>query len=306
MTDNFLRSIDWDTFNFATITQETVERIAEQTDKFFMTRTKAELLEGAVKHRIMLYPVSTTKDIVESIQLAAREYWVEVEHPELGTTITYPGAFVKASETPPRISRRAPLIGEHNQEIYQKELALSKKELMALKQAKGYPAKLNEKSQRENLAKKPLAGLRVADFGWYIVGPQTSRILADYGSEVIKIEGRSRPDAWRLMIGKDNIPVPIIPKAKRKKAKLPARGFKASAASVAVEILLIPSGHKVAAAVKIIKKATILEKNIPIIVSKRIIFKSLVVILGRFSLVIFNLWCKISSSTSSSACQKNK
>jgi len=206
MADDFLKGIDWDTFDLRTALQATIDRMGEPTGKFFMTHTKAELLAGAVKRRVRLYPVATTKDILESVQLAAREFWIEVAHPELGTTITYPGAFARASETPLRISRRAPLIGEHNQEIYEKELALSKQELLALRQAKGYPAKLSKKSQRENLTKRPLAGIKVADFGWYIVGPQTSRILADYGAEVIKIEGRSRPDAWRLMIGKDKIP----------------------------------------------------------------------------------------------------
>ena len=43
---------------------------SEPVGRFFMTHTKAELLEGALKHRTMLYPVSTTKDIVESTQLA--------------------------------------------------------------------------------------------------------------------------------------------------------------------------------------------------------------------------------------------
>jgi len=60
---------------------------------------------------------------------------MEVEHPELGTTITYPGAFGIFSEMSPRISRRAPLIGEHNEEIYEKELGISREKLITLKQA---------------------------------------------------------------------------------------------------------------------------------------------------------------------------
>ena len=56
-----------------------------------------------------------------------------LKYPELGTTLTYPGAFVKASETPLGIRRRAPLIGEHNEEVYS-ELGIVKKELINLKQ----------------------------------------------------------------------------------------------------------------------------------------------------------------------------
>ncbi len=135
MANDFLREFDWEAFITTEATGETVERLEESTGRFFMAHTKAELLEMAVKYRLQLYPASTTKDILESVQLAARDYWVEIEHPELGTTITYPGAFVKTTELPPRISRRAPLVGEHNQEIYEGELGLSGQKLLALRQA---------------------------------------------------------------------------------------------------------------------------------------------------------------------------
>ena len=134
MVDDFLKEYDWSTFGFET-TQEDVDRIEALTAEFFMARTKAELSEGALKHGVQLYPVSTPADMLESPQLAARNFWQEVEHPELGTTITYPGAFANASEAPPQISRRAPLIGEHNEEIYENELHISRQTLLALKQA---------------------------------------------------------------------------------------------------------------------------------------------------------------------------
>ena len=134
-TNGFIDMFDWSRPDFARISQEEMDRIDEPTSRFFMAHTKAELLEGAVKYNIMLYPVATTADIMENPQLEAREFWVEVDHPELGETITYPGAFVHSSAAPPRIRRRAPLIGEHNREIYENELGITSDRLVALKEA---------------------------------------------------------------------------------------------------------------------------------------------------------------------------
>lgn len=135
MADDFLKGFDWDRFDLRKLTQEVVDRLEELMAKFFMVHTKAELYEGALKYNFALCPVNTAMDTMEDIQLAAREFWVEVEHPELCASITYPGAFAHATEAPPGISRRAPLIGEHNVEVYQEELGFSKEELMTLKQA---------------------------------------------------------------------------------------------------------------------------------------------------------------------------
>jgi crotonobetainyl-CoA:carnitine CoA-transferase CaiB-like acyl-CoA transferase len=112
------------------------DHINDLIKAFFMTHTKAELYEGSLPRRIILNPVNTVKDLRESPQLKARDYFVQVEHPELGDTLTYPGAPYKLSETPWRIWRRPPLIGEHNEEIYEKELGLSKEEFILFKQAK--------------------------------------------------------------------------------------------------------------------------------------------------------------------------
>jgi crotonobetainyl-CoA:carnitine CoA-transferase CaiB-like acyl-CoA transferase len=82
-----------------------------------------------------MYAVSDINDLLDDPQMAARKFWVEVEHPELGTTINYPGPFARSSETSCQISRRAPLIGEHNLEVYEEELGISREELVILKQA---------------------------------------------------------------------------------------------------------------------------------------------------------------------------
>jgi crotonobetainyl-CoA:carnitine CoA-transferase CaiB-like acyl-CoA transferase len=135
MANDFLRNIDWNTYDFATATQEFHDRIHKPIAQFFTSHTKQELFEEAVKRGVMLYPVNTAKEILENPQLKERGFWQDVYHPELDDTITYVGTLMEASEVSMRIRRRAPLIGEHNTEIYEGELGLSRKESIALKQA---------------------------------------------------------------------------------------------------------------------------------------------------------------------------
>ena len=134
MANDFIKEFEWESFDLRTVTQDTIDRIYEVTEQFFMAHTKAELFDGAVKRRIMLYPVATTKDIVENVQLNSRQFMQPVTHPELNTTISYPGSFAKASLMPPKIRRRPPLVGEHNQEIYEEELKIPSTEIQILKQ----------------------------------------------------------------------------------------------------------------------------------------------------------------------------
>lgn len=135
ITSDWIKAQDWDKFDPALATQEDFNQIMEPVSRLLQGLTKAEFLEEAVKRRIMGYPVSDAKDIMESPQLRAREVWQDIEHPELGAKITYPGPWAKFSESSCGISRRAPLIGEHNDEIYIKGLGMSAAELTILKQA---------------------------------------------------------------------------------------------------------------------------------------------------------------------------
>lgn len=112
--------------------REGMQHVEAVWQAFLMTHTKEELFVGAQTRGIVLMPVNTVKDIVEDIGLQARSYFVDVVHPELGQSLTYPGPPYRLSETPWQISRRAPLIGEHNREIYEGELGLSKEEVERL------------------------------------------------------------------------------------------------------------------------------------------------------------------------------
>jgi len=132
MADAFLKGIDWSTFDKTTVDQETIDRLETQVAEFLLRHDKDELYEEGGKRHIMLYPVHTPHEMLESKQLAARDFWVQIEHDELNDSITYPGAFAIGSEKLCAVGKRAPLIGEHNEEIYVRELGLSQEDLISL------------------------------------------------------------------------------------------------------------------------------------------------------------------------------
>jgi crotonobetainyl-CoA:carnitine CoA-transferase CaiB-like acyl-CoA transferase len=93
---------------------------------FFRSKPKAELYREGQRRRLLIGPVNSAKDLRENEQLAARGWWEEVAHPELGRTITYPGAPYHHAVTPWRIHRRPPLLGEHTLEVLEGELGLTR------------------------------------------------------------------------------------------------------------------------------------------------------------------------------------
>jgi crotonobetainyl-CoA:carnitine CoA-transferase CaiB-like acyl-CoA transferase len=76
--------------------------------------------------------VRAPEQLLDDPHLHDRGFWKQVEHPELGRCFTYPGETAIYNPSPWRISRRAPLIGEHNAEILCGELGLSAGELTML------------------------------------------------------------------------------------------------------------------------------------------------------------------------------
>jgi benzylsuccinate CoA-transferase BbsE subunit len=102
--------------------------------QWLLRYTRDEIMKLAGRHELMIFPVLNVPDNLDGEQLRARDYWQQVKHPELGTTITYPGPPLKLSATPWRIRGRAPLLGEHNTEVYG-EIGLTKDDLQALSAA---------------------------------------------------------------------------------------------------------------------------------------------------------------------------
>ncbi|MBM3139894.1 MAG: CoA transferase, partial [Chloroflexi bacterium] len=66
-------------------------RVLGVVDAFARTKTKAQLLEAALTRRLLIAPMATVGDLVASEQFAARDYWRDVEQPQLGRAVRHPG-----------------------------------------------------------------------------------------------------------------------------------------------------------------------------------------------------------------------
>jgi len=133
MATDFLLNLDWDNFDMFTVTREEMDNISNPVGAFFKKHTGKELLEGAVARGVSIGPLSSMEDLLNDECLNARNFWKKIEHPELGESITYPREFVKSTEADCSTRFRAPLIGEHNDEIY-KGIGLSQQDIQKLKQ----------------------------------------------------------------------------------------------------------------------------------------------------------------------------
>lgn len=136
----WIKEWPWATWDMAKImtdpeAQKDVDRVEGTFSSFLATKTKAELWERAFRDRILLAPSNNVKDVREQPQLNARGYFPQLEHPELGDSLTYVGHISRYNNARQGPRFRAPLIGEHNQEVYVKELGLSQQDTVALKQA---------------------------------------------------------------------------------------------------------------------------------------------------------------------------
>lgn len=99
---------------------------------WLMAHTKAEIYRMCLEKKVPFAPVRNMEEVVNDDHLAFRQFFVEVEHPAAGK-LKYPGAPGRLSETPWAMDSPAPLLGQHNEEIYCRRLGYSKEELEALR-----------------------------------------------------------------------------------------------------------------------------------------------------------------------------
>ena len=109
------------------------QHFADVLKNFFANMPLVEAYEGGQELNFPWGAIRTMEEIMGDPHLQDRDFFVPVEHPELGREFIYPGPAAIYNASPWSISRRAPLIGEHNQEIFGGELGLPQADLEELK-----------------------------------------------------------------------------------------------------------------------------------------------------------------------------
>ena len=84
---------------------------------WMLGRTKREVWAACQEYSILSGPIFTMDEVVDDPHYKARDYWVEAEHPVAGG-LRYPGQPFRMGENPWQLRRPAPLLGQHNDEVY--------------------------------------------------------------------------------------------------------------------------------------------------------------------------------------------
>jgi crotonobetainyl-CoA:carnitine CoA-transferase CaiB-like acyl-CoA transferase len=103
--------------------------ISQWTDNF----KSHDLMNLLQQHLIPAGVVQTGEQLYNDPHLRERGFIVSVDHSEWGS-VEHPGIAIKFSDTPGRITRGVPYLGEHNEEIFSNLLGVSENDMGQLLQ----------------------------------------------------------------------------------------------------------------------------------------------------------------------------
>jgi len=119
---------------FATLTGrlENSEQLNRLVEGWTKEHTAEEAMALLQEQGVAAGVVQDASDLARDPQLKERGFFIELDHPELGKTVS-DAAPIRLSDTPARYIRAAPLLGQDNDYVYGELLGMSRGELTKLK-----------------------------------------------------------------------------------------------------------------------------------------------------------------------------
>lgn len=161
--------------NAGEISDDDLEEARSVTAQFFLKRVKADIVREAMTRKIMMAPILTTEDLVQSAHHQSRGFFQNLGLDRMlpgDFAMGLPGGFIPMDPAP---------------------------ELSPKAGASSLRSTFQSTMRSANLPQMPFHDLKVLDLAWVVAGPAIGRVLADYGATVVRVESSRRVDTARAM-----------------------------------------------------------------------------------------------------------
>lgn len=157
-------------------------RLVQAIEEWTQTHTKRRLFELGQAMSFPWAPVHSPEEVLKSPQLKARRFFVRAAPAAVKFKFPIPGLPYKFGRTAPSTQMPAPSLGEHTGRILRNPAPDTGKHRMNRQD----DPRLDHSAKSAEI----LRGIRVLDLSRMLSGPYATRILGDFGAEVIKVQSR--------------------------------------------------------------------------------------------------------------------